>query len=500
MARLSWLVVIVMFAAPSVATAQGSLDRLWTPDVRARIRDQGTLAPVIVQHIGYSEVFFDSEIGDAKWGDSGPPYGLHTGGTIRIHGYLAAPAAGGPYPAIVIGHGHHGEAELDLARAVAAFGYVALAISGPQAGLSTGGPEDTEQAWITVEPSADYSFLYHYAYAGMRALTLFEHLAAQPGNPYRIDPSRLGVIGASMGGQLTYYVNGVDDRVKAAVAVAVAGSWADTMSYEGSWLYHGLYYYTRDGLQSGVDAPNAVADACTDQTLRRFLQYFDPASYAPTQHGRLLTIIGSHDQYFPLPAINATYNRIHPAGSDPGFSARLVVTPNGKHGVVDNGNALGAILSVLGTANAWLRHAFYGGAAPPETPALHRQVIGGRMHFIVPARPGDAPISRVLLNYATRVDTTPQPACDFNRIRMVRLGNAYVGSVAIGEVPACGPPVTAENVIYFASVSDWNGFTVSSTIHRAGAEMTFSSEFVPVLEHFPRDTFPVPPPPVCSTP
>jgi cephalosporin-C deacetylase-like acetyl esterase len=485
---------LLLLDTPAHVAAQAPAD-LWAP-VLHKIRDQSTLNPLIVPRLGYSEVFFDSEIGDANWGDSGEPYEVHTGGTIRIHGYLAAPLFGGPYPAIVIGHGHHGRGDPDLARTVAALGYVALAIDGPQAGLSTGGPEDTEQAWLTVEPSPDYGFLYHYAYAGMRALTLLQRLGEVPGNPFRIDAARLGVMGASMGGQFTYYVNGVDDRVKAAVAIAVAGDWFDTIFYEGSWLYHGLYYYTRDGLRSGVNAPNAVADVCADATLDTFLQYFDPASYAPTQHGPLLTVVGSHDQYFPVPAINVTFDRVRSAGTDPGFASRLLITPNGKHGVTDNGEETWTTLSVLLTINAWLRHAFYGTAAPPETPTLQRLVTPNRIYFVVPARPGDSIITSVNVHYATQIDTNPEPACDFNRVWLLRFGSSYIGSIPIGETPACGPPVTAGNVISFASVSDLAGFTVSSRLYRGGAEMSFSPDFAPVIEHFPRDTFPVPPAPL----
>jgi hypothetical protein len=36
---------------------------------------------------------------------------------------------------------------------------------------------------------------------------------------------------------------------------------------------------------------------------------------------------------------------------------------------------------------------------------------------------------------------------------------------------------------------------VTSKVYRAGREMTFSSAFTPVIEHFPHDQFPVPPPP-----
>src|SRR5438874_1566029 len=90
-------------------------------DCRARRADVR-----IVPRVGYFEVFYDSEVGDAAWADSAPPYDVHDGDTIRIHGYLATPLFGGPYPGIVIGHGHGGHGSPELAMQLAAFGYVAL--------------------------------------------------------------------------------------------------------------------------------------------------------------------------------------------------------------------------------------------------------------------------------------------------------------------------------------------------------------------------------------
>jgi cephalosporin-C deacetylase-like acetyl esterase len=487
----------ILLTTPALASSS-PLD-LWTPAVLERVRDRTTLHPQIIPRAGYVEVFFDSETADATWADSEPPYAIHTGDTIRIHGYLATPAIGGPYPGIVIGHGHHGRGSAEAALAVAALGYVALAIDGPRAGQSTGGPQDTEQAWISVEevlnaPSPAVSYLYHYAYAGMRALTLLDSLSRLPFNPFRIDRTTFGVIGASMGGQFTYYLNGVDERVKGAVAIAVAGDWQKLSFYAGDWLYHGLYYYTRDGLRTGLDAVNTIADVCTDPTLDTFLHYFDPISYAPRQHGPLLTIIGTHDQYFALPAINTTYERVASAGTNPRFIKRLLLTANGKHGVIDSDDLWPTLQAVLETIHTWFTYSFRSGSTPPPTPTVRMEAVDGTMWFHVTAPPGSL-IRQVDLYFATQLDTVRDPACDFAVIRLAPQGDEYRGALPIGTVPPCGPPATPGNLLYYASVQDAADYTVSSKMHYQFAEMAFGTGFVPRLEHFPRDDFPVPPPP-----
>lgn len=495
----AWLVVV----GASPLQAQDAPHDLWTPEVLQRIRDPRTLNLQVIPRVGYLEVFFDSEPGIAKYADSGPPYEVHTGGTIRIHGYLAMPASGGPYPALVIGHGHGGHADVATSQVVAAFGYAAFSISGPNAGLSTGGPSDTEQAWISVEevmnqPAPEVGYLYHYAYAGMRALTVLQVLAAIPGNPLRIDATRLGVVGASMGGQFTYYINGVDPRVKAAVAIAVAGDWIKTMDYRGAWLYHGLYYHTRDGFPSGTDALNTIS-SCDDPTLATFADYFDPISYAPTQHGPLLTIIGSHDQYFVAPAINTTYDRVASAGTSPKFIKRIYIAPNGKHGVVDGGNPVGTIISLIPTIDRWLKYAFANGPTPLNTPAVSMGVANGWMIFRVTTVAGTNPVTQGRLHVASQMDSTTDPApCDFFNVPLFRIGADHYGFVPVGHQPACGPAVTTSNVLYFASMSDQSGYTVSSKLYYKFGEMAFGSGFVPTIEHWDRDDFPVPDPPMCS--
>jgi dienelactone hydrolase len=488
-------------ASGNVFAQSAPLD-LWPPEVMQKIRDTRTLNLQIVPQNGYFDVSFDSEVGDAKWAESNPPYAVHTGDTIRIHGYLAVPAGAGSYPALVIGHGHGGHGDADIARVVAALGYAAFSISGPNAGLSVGGPEDTEQAWISVEevpnvPSPEVGYLYHYAYAGMRALTALQALAAIPGNPLRIDATQLGVVGASMGGQFTYYINGVDDRVKAAVAIAAAGDWGNLLNYEGSWLFHGLYYYTRDGWASGVDDLNTIA-GCADPTLATFAAYFDPIGYAPTQHAPLLMILGSHDQYFTAPALNTTYDRVQPASPSPRFIKRLYIAPNGEHGVVNTTEPLITIVSMIGTIDRWLKYSFQDGPLPPSTPSIAMNALGDLMIFRVRVAPGAGTISNARLYYASQMDTTPDFPCDFAAASLVRIGADYYAFLPVGKAMACGPALTPDNVISFATVADTSGYSVSSKMYYQSGEMTWGAGFTPVIEHWTRDTFPVQPSPMCG--
>ena len=503
---LALAVLGTLAARPPVSTPP--LD-LWTP-VMGKIRDQSTLHERIVLHGGYAEVYYDSEIGAAKWGDdkdSPPPHAIVTGGTIRIHGYLATPVIGCPCPGVVIGHGHGGRGSKDMALALAALGYVALSIDGPGQGKSTG-PSDSEQRWISVEesinePAPEVGYLYHYAYAGMRGLTLLQKLSRRPFNPFRIDKNRLGVIGASMGGQFTYMINGVDDRVKGAVAIAVAGDWENVITHtDGAWLYHGLYYYTRDGLASQQDALNTISDVCTDPTMGTFLGYFDPIQYAPTQHAPLLTIIGSHDQYFNLPAINTTYDRLPDDSATSRYLKRLMITSNGKHGVINENDLLPTLQPVLANIDRWFRYSFRNGPTPPATPTVTVAVDGDRLVFRVQAPPGNGSITSVRIHFATQVDTHPQAPGDFASLKLAPVGNhVYEGSLPIGTAPPSGPPVSPDNVLFYAAVEDSALYTISSKLYYQDREMDFESGFMPSIEHYPKDDYEVQPsPPACEAP
>ena len=148
------LVVLILFATGFAQTKVPPYD-LWDDQVMSDIRSRSTLETSIVPHLLYSDVFFTSNP-SAGWFDAKAPYAEHTGGKIRIHGFLASPLGIGPFPALVLGHGHRGHADRDLALGIAALGYVALSIDGPNAGQSTGGPTDDDQAWISLDKGPQY--------------------------------------------------------------------------------------------------------------------------------------------------------------------------------------------------------------------------------------------------------------------------------------------------------------------------------------------------------
>jgi hypothetical protein len=132
---------------------------------------------------------------------------------------------------------------------------------------------------------------------------------------------------------------------------------------------------------------------------------------------------------------------------------------------------------------------------PPPTPTVQMEVLGDTMGFRVAPPPGSS-IREVDLYFASQLDTVQEPACDFAVMRLTLQGDEYRGTLPIGTLPPCGPPVAPANILYYASFRDVADYTVSSKMHYQFAEMDFSSDFVPRLEHFPGDELPVPPPPI----
>ena len=488
-----WFLVFACLSTGSLL----SIDRtppydLWTPQVLAQIRDHSTLNYELNTLTGYADVYYTSNP-SASWYDAAPPYAAHQGTAIRIHGFLCLPPSGGPFPALVIGHGHGQQADLNLALQLAGFGYVVLAIDAPMAGRSTGGPRDESQAWISVDTGPEYAYLYHYAWAGMRALTLLEELARIPGNPHRIDPSRLGILGGSMGGMVAGIINGIDDRVKTTVIMAAAGQLQHAMRFPKSWLYHELYTGTRDRPYNGIDPLNSIENIDTDPTLITFLNYFDPIRYATRQHSPVLVIVGTHDGYFPLTCANQTALGITSAGVRPDFERRWWFLPNARHGLLESPMQAFQLITPL---LQWLDYSFGRREKPLTSPQVAMSQDPHGLRFEVSLSESSARLAgaQAVLYAATQVDSHTARIRDFKPFPCNLQGDRFAAFIPMGDRPEAGDPYTSGNIIYFATVTQ-RDLPVSSLVYQAGRILDLSSDFVPGIDPFLGSSIVVPVPP-----
>ncbi len=507
--RHAALLLLIVGCLPASAFAQRKIPPydLWNSQVLADIRNQTTLEPQISSLsnilVKSYDVYFTSNR-SASFFDATPPYAEHVGETITIHAYLAVPYTAGPHPALVIGHGHGGQADLNLAQLVALYGYVAIAIDGPQAGKSTGGPKDDNQAWISVDKGPEYGYLYHYAYAGMRALTLLQLLGNQPGNPYNIDANRLGVFGASMGGIFTSYINGVDDRVKAAIILACAGNWQHSLRDPNGWLYHGIYTGARDLPYDGADPLNSIENVDTDSTAVTFFEYFDPIRYAVRQHAPVLTVIGTHDGYFPLPEANLTLQAMTSAGAQPNFEKRLWLLPNAMHGLstTSSSESVSDLTSIVTPLVEWLKYCFGTREKPLATPQISLIDTGSGLRFEVTLAETAARLANatVKINLATKIDSTVTPVQDFKEYAASQQNDRYVVQLSKGEKSSSGDVLDVDNAVYFATVTDGPGLQVSSLVYKGTLPIDLSTDFTPKIDQYPGDNVVAPVPPDYTPP
>jgi dienelactone hydrolase len=210
--------------------------------------------------------------------------------SIRIAGYLAVPdgaTAANKKPGVLLLHGLGWHADPDEAREVARnVDVVALAMSAPGLGHSegVGVTEEQPEPLFNTLPTIRASWLYQYAFAAMRALTVL-------GTRAEVDPQGLVMSGNSMGAVTSFIVNGVDDRVRGIVAVSGSGG-IERGVRQGTWL--------RRLVQSaGLTAKSPRA--------RALFARLDPLRFAAHQHGAVYMIVGAQDEFFALDQVLATF-------------------------------------------------------------------------------------------------------------------------------------------------------------------------------------------------
>lgn len=299
---------------------------------------------------------------------------------LSIHGFLAHPQSGAPVkPGVVLLTGLEGVASADDAmdlggRADA----VVLALDGPGQGGSLGhGPSSGLSVLFATTPDPRATWFVAYAVAASRGLTW---LKAHPS----VQPSHLGVVGRRLGGVVALLVNGIDRRVRAAVALEAAGGLPTSARQEG-W-YKALF------AGAGLEPYAAEVDLWASRA--------DPLAYAGFQRGAVLLAVGAQDEYHPLTTTLATYAAIT------GVPKRLSLIANwdaawyagvsGQYNSFDNTVKAAQVLDDATTA--WLRHHLAGDPdyPLPAEPAVARVDEGLFTRFHASCAAGaDAAAARV---------------------------------------------------------------------------------------------------------
>ena len=196
-----------------------------------------------------------------------------------------------------------------------------------------------------------------------RGLTFLEQ---QPG----VDPRRLGVHGYSMGGNLTMYVAGTDERVKAAVPAVGGQGWR--------WEAHDF--------TEGTARPQMTIQGDID-TFRKTLSF---ESYAPLIRCPVLHRSGSNDFHGWMDDVYRTNELI------PDQPLRYSWSPHLNHRLAPE---------VAVTMPLWFDQHLKGGTALPETPASKLVFDGDPVLRVVPAKHG-WPVARCEIYYS--IDSDPR--------------------------------------------------------------------------------------------
>ena len=265
------------------------------------------------------------------------------GQAVPVYAVLGVPAGRGPFPGILHFHGGGQTANPYLVEAMVRHGYVGLSFDW------TGPAEQREDVtrwhgagpvrYSGVEP--DHAYLARALTAGRQCISL---LAEQP----QVDPERLGEFGISWGGFLTWLLNAVDDRIKAAVAIYGCGITRN----------QARFYFRDEVRQSG------------SFNEKRWFELYHPANYARCQHAPVLFVNGTNDFFGWMNNYRLLARRLD-------VRHRCAFAPHFNH----------AVGTLSPTILAWLDHHLRGGPFP-EAPRLEIERQAAALRLRSPRLPG----------------------------------------------------------------------------------------------------------------
>ncbi|MCD6443774.1 alpha/beta fold hydrolase [Candidatus Bathyarchaeota archaeon] len=261
------------------------------------------------------------------------------GAEVRINGFIAQPAdQTKPLPAILMLHGTNGSSRgfLDQAVYIASRGYVVMAIDAPGCGESSKEPACTVWNIVNVSGGPKGAYYYHAAWSALRAVTVLTSLP-------EVDPDRIVVAGASMGGLETYMVAAVDPRVKAAIPIVASGNYRDLVMA---------------GSLANLMAPEELDINSEEAEL--LLKFLDVYFYAAELDKPVFMLVSTNDEFFTLHAINDTFNVIPYPGK------LMNLAPNWGHFEAYDG--------WIAAATLWLDSLFKGGDPIPVPKVSYRIV------------------------------------------------------------------------------------------------------------------------------
>lgn len=261
------------------------------------------------------------------------------GEEIRIHAYLYHPPGAKGLPGVVLAHGFGGRGEemVPFARDLARLGYVTLAYSAPGQGKSTG-PKNNQSNFARVESGPQDAWLSRNIMAARRALSVLEALP-------QVDRERLAIAGGSQGGVTSFLVSALDPRVKASVPVVASGDWLAAIASGGA---------------ANFIAPGHVNAFSPESAV--IINSFDVLGYAPNIRVPTLMLIGTDDEFFPLPGAVKTYEAL-------GGPKAIDLLPNAGHAAEEDWNL---------SAHLFLDHRLRGGPPLPDiTARIEPLPLGG---------------------------------------------------------------------------------------------------------------------------